>query len=137
LAVPKGTKKPETPEPTNAGIRPLGEAVLRLVHSSVAARIRFRALLEILTSAEPFDFGNYMALYRRLCERDAAALISQIILTAEEYRRLFGEWENADEARYGHSQSVKQWRSRKEEPKPLRRRASTRPPTTRRGGKPR
>jgi hypothetical protein len=74
--------------------------MLRLVHECVAVRIRFRALLTLLETGEPFDFGKFKAIYREYTDRDANAMFSQIVLTDAEYSRLFGEWEQRDSAQY-------------------------------------
>jgi hypothetical protein len=113
MSAAKGSKEPPLQEPTNASIRPLGEAVLHLIHAAVANRIRFRALLDTLENTRPFKFADYVARYRTLCERDGAALVSQIMLTDEEFKRLFGEWKSGDDDRYGHNEPTRRLRSKK------------------------
>lgn len=73
----------------------------RIVHETVAGRIRHRALLEVLQSNEAFDFETYKQVYLKLLERDAAALVSKLILKDDNFTKLFGGWQAADKERYG------------------------------------
>lgn len=78
----------------------IGTVVHRLVHEAVDARLRIRALIDVLEELSPSSYSKYKEAYRALVERDGAALFAQMALTWEDFSRLCGEWQAADRERY-------------------------------------
>jgi hypothetical protein len=85
---------------------PPAEVLIRLVRESVAARIRHRALIEILSS-ESFDFTHYKETYAKLVKRDSAALEAQTLISEADFLSIFKEWHRQDIIRYGVSSPIK------------------------------
>jgi hypothetical protein len=78
-----------------------------LVHEGIAARIRHRALIKVLSSGR-FDFAQYKKAYSALFKRDSAALAAQTLLSEANYLSIFKEWQRQDVMRYGVSRPSKQ-----------------------------
>ncbi len=76
------------------------QALMRLLHESVASRIRHRALLDVLARGV-FDFDTYKRAYAELIERDRDALCAKIMLGDQDFLSMFASWQEDDTARYG------------------------------------
>jgi hypothetical protein len=75
--------------------------ILRLVHDAAAARVRLRAILNALERKGAISYEDYVREYVDLVERDAAGLVSRLILKKTDFDAAFGEWWKEDQERYG------------------------------------
>jgi hypothetical protein len=78
---------------------PPGEVLVRLVRDAVYSRIRHRALLDVLAHG-PFDAKKYHDTFRKFVRRDYRALYAKLILKAEDFTSLHGQWHEDDERHY-------------------------------------
>jgi hypothetical protein len=79
---------------------PMPEVVLRLVREAVFGRIRHRALLAVLEDREGLRFDEFERRFNELLERDGDALFARLMLSEEDFRKVFPAWIVDDVARY-------------------------------------
>jgi len=79
---------------------PMDVALGRIIREAVMARIRHRALLEMLLAGEG-SWDAYREKYTTLRERDYRPLLAQVVLTREDFERSYSQWLADDHERYG------------------------------------
>lgn len=82
------------------------EVLIRLVHYGVTSRLRHRALLDVLKDGA-FDYQKYLQVFENIVERDRDALFAKLMLSKDDFRSLFKEWESEDQKRYGITKTPK------------------------------
>jgi hypothetical protein len=93
----RGAPSAEPFQLTRADVRPISEVVSALIEETVYARIRHRALLDVLGgdyTAEKY-FARFVELYRR----DFEALVYRTLITPVAFAERFAEW-NRENDRY-------------------------------------
>lgn len=86
-------------------IVPMSDALWRVVHEVTAARIRHRALLEVLAEG-PYSWAAYSNRYDQLLTRDGRALFAQLVLPENDFIEAFSTWLLDEKARYGYTPSA-------------------------------
>lgn len=110
-AASKGeTKSPPTvqheAEPIVEALPP-NAVILQLVAASVAMRVRFRALLQVLVSSGVVNAEEYYHQYDEMMLRDADALTGALMLSRKDFQKLYGDWKKADSKRYPTRQEIR------------------------------
>jgi len=82
----------------------MSDALWRVVQEVTSARIRHRALLEVLAEG-PYSWAAYSDRYDELLNRDGAALFAQMVLPENDFIEAFSSWLFDDDARYGYTPS--------------------------------
>ncbi len=87
-----------TDEVVHEAVPPL-QVLIRLMHEGIAARIRHRALLDVLAHSD-FSMDRYKTTYAELLERDRDALMAKALLSKPDFEETFSGWIKEDSARY-------------------------------------
>lgn len=74
------------------------DVIQALIEESAYARIRHRALLDVLTTG--FTPQKYRARFVELCRRDLSALVHRAFITPDAFRSRFGAWMSENESYY-------------------------------------